>query len=158
MKTSLPKYLLSPIMLLTTAVLCAQEPVKKDSCDNSPYQLQVDSLKTIFSSKGYTVEREASMNMESEYEMPIAVPMKQGSVYAFVFIGDPSAKLYEVRMYDWNDKQVVYRNKDWVDAEGNIITYTFSPQFTQYHMIKPVQVNKEKKRLCGYVLLFKKVK
>jgi len=150
-------------LLLALFILCgqhlmAQELIKQENCDTTPYHYQIDSLKSLFKSKGFIVLREASMSMQSEYEMPIVVPMSQGALYEFVFIGDPSSKLYEVRMYDWNEKQVVYQKKMWGDVDGNIISYAYSPQFSEYHMIKPVQVNKTKKKLCGYVLLLKKVK
>jgi len=99
------------------------------------------------------------MTMESEYEMPIILQMAQGSLYHFVFIGERTSKLYEVRMYDWNEKQVAYEKKMWGDIDGNIINFAYVPQFTEYHMIKPVQVNKQKKKnLCGYVMLVKKIK
>ena len=74
-------------------------------------------------------------------------------------IGDYSSRLYEVRMFDWNERQVAYQKKMWGDIDGNIINFAYTPQFTEYHMIKPVQVNKQKKKgLCGYVMLLKKVK
>ena len=136
----------------------AQEVIKQESCDTNPFRSEIDSLKNVFTSQGYIVLREASMTMQSQYEMPIIVPMSQGSLYQFVFIGEPTSKLYEVRMYDWNEKQVVYKKNQWGDVDGNIISYAFIPQFSEYHMIKPVQVNKTKKKLCGYVLLLKKVK
>ncbi|WP_133055319.1 hypothetical protein [Niastella koreensis] len=94
--------------------------------------------------------------MESEYELPVVLPMTAGTIYQFFFIGDPTSKLYEVRMYDWNERQVVYKKNQWGDIDGNIISYTYTPQFSEYHMIKPVQVNKQKKKLCGYVMLMKK--
>ena len=95
--------------------------------------------------------------MESEYEMPVVVPLNQGSWYQFVFIGDYSSRLYEVRMYDWKERQVIFKQKKWGDVDGNIISYTYAPQFSEFHMMKPVQVNKQKKKnLCGYVMLFKK--
>lgn len=60
-------------------------------------------------------------------------------------------------MFDWNERQVVYRQKKWGDVDGNIISYTYMPQFSEFHMMKPVQINKKKKKnLCGYVMLFKK--
>ena len=136
----------------------AQEIIRQESCDSVPYKPQIDSLKRLFDEKGFIVLREASMTMQSEYEMPIVVPMTQGAVYEFIFIGEPNSKLYEVRMFDYNEKQVVYQKKMWGDVDGNIISYSYVPQFTEYHMIKPVQVNKKKKKLCGYVLLLKKVK
>lgn len=147
------------ILLLVTAcsALYAQGPkLKPVSCEGNPYQHSVDSLKTLYSSQGYSVLREASIQMESEYEMPIVVPMSQGSMYQFVFIGDPSSRLYEVRMYDYSERQVVYKKNMWGDIDGNIISYNYIPKFTEYHMIKPVQVNKNRKKLCGYVILLKK--
>lgn len=135
----------------------AQEVIRQESCDIAPLKSEIDSLKNLFTSNGYIVLREASMTMQSEYEMPIIVPMNQGSLYQFVFIGEPTSRLYEVRMYDWNEKQVVFKQNKWGDVDGNIISYAYIPQFSEYHMIKPVQVNKTKKKLCGYVLLMKKV-
>ncbi|HEX4851942.1 MAG TPA: hypothetical protein VFV08_14100 [Puia sp.] len=136
----------------------AQELIRQESCDSSPYIHQVDSIKTQFSANGFIVLREASMTMESEYEMPIVVPLSEGAMYEFIFIGDPTSRLYEVRMYDWDEKQVVYQKKMWGDIDGNIISYAYSPKFSEYHMIKPVQVNKQKKKICGYIMLLRKVK
>jgi hypothetical protein len=152
------KTLLVAIILSCAVNLHAQEVIPQESCDITPFRTEIDSLKNSFISQGFVVLREASMSMQSEYEMPIVVPMNQGSLYQFVFIGEPSSKLYEVRMYDWNEKQVVYKKNQWGDVDGNIISYAYVPQFSEYHMIKPVQVNKTKKKLCGYVLLLKKVK
>lgn len=127
------------------------------SCEDNLINRQVDSLKTLYSGQGYTLLREASIAMESEYEMPVVMPLTQGAWYQFVFIGDYSSKLYEVRMFDWNEKQVIFQQKRWGDVDGNIISYSYIPQFSEFHMMKPVQVNKKKKRnLCGYVMLFKK--
>ena len=61
--------------------------------------------------KGYILLKEASITMESEYEMPVIVPLTQGSSYQFVFIGDYTSRLYEVRMFDWDEKQVVFAAK-----------------------------------------------
>lgn len=149
------------ILLLAFAVKPAmsQQVIRQQNCDVSIFQHQIDSLKSYFAANGFALVREASMTMESEYEMPIILQMAQGSLYHFVFIGEPTSKLYEVRMYDWNEKQVAYEKKMWGDIDGNIINFAYIPQFTEYHMIKPVQVNKQKKKgLCGYVMLLKKLK
>jgi hypothetical protein len=137
-------------------LLAQNDVIKQQSCDVNPYQQTIDSLKKIFSGQGFSVLREASMTMESEYEMPIILPMTEGTLYQFIFIGDPTSRLYEVRMYDWSEKQVVYKKNQWGDVDGNIISYAYVPRLTEYHMIKPLQVNKNKKKLCGYVLLLKK--
>ena len=147
---------LSLCLIISNFLLAQKDVIKQQSCDGNPYQQTVDSLKKAFSAQGYTLLREASMQMESEYEMPIILPMTQGTLYQFVFIGDPTSRLYEVRMFDWNERQVIYKKNMWGDVDGNIISYNYAPQFTEYHMIKPVQVNKNKKKLCGYVMLLRK--
>lgn len=150
-------YLLLAILLIISTSIFGQEVIRIQSCSNDLISKQVDSLKTKYSNEGFVVLKEASITMQSEYEMPVIVPLTQGSWYQFVFIGDISSKLYEVRMFDWNEKQVVYQKKMWGDVDGNIISYSYIPRFSEYHMMKPVQVNKQKKKgLCGYVILFKK--
>ena len=137
----------------------SQNVVRQAPCNNITIQQQADSIKANLALAGFIVIKEASVTMESEYEIPVIVPLTQGSWYQFVFIGDNTSKLYEVRMFDWNERQVVYQKKMWGDVDGNIIRYDYIPQFTEYHMIKPLQVNKKKKKdLCGYVILLKKVK
>ena len=147
------------VAVLATRYIQAQEVIRQQSCINETYQPQIDSLKKLFDTKGYELVREASMTMQSEYEMPVIMPLNGGTWYQFVFIGDPSSRLYEVRMYDWNEKEVFYEKHMWGDVDGNIITYTYAPGFTEYHMLKALQVNKQKKKgLCGYVMMFKKVR
>lgn len=136
----------------------AQNVIRQSSCNNESIIHQADSIKQAMSKQGFIVVKEASMTMESEYEMPVIVPLNEGTWYQFVFIGDITSKLYEVRMFDWNEKQVAYQKKQWGDVDGNIISYSYIPKFSEYHMIKPVQVNKKKKELCGYVMLLKKLK
>lgn len=142
--------------LLFSPALSAQEAIPLQSCSDPLINRQADSLKQIMAREGFTVLREASVGMESEYEQPVVVPMQQGGLYYFAFIGDHTSKLHEVRVYDWEEKMVVYK-KHKLDLDGNVIAFNYIPQATEYHMFKPLQVNnKKKKGLCGYVLLFKK--
>jgi hypothetical protein len=114
-------------------------------------------MKTLYANDGFQLVRETPLQMESEYEIPIVLPLTQGTYYQFVFIGEQSSRLYEVRMYDWKEKQVAFQQKKWGDVDGNIIAFSYIPQFSEYHMMRPVQVNKKQKRdLNGYVMLFKK--
>lgn len=157
MKNLLSSFLLFTIFGLHPGRLHAQQVVRAGACNNTSIIHQADSLKKLLSQAGFVVVKEAMVSMESEYELPVVVPLTQGSWYQFVFIGDISSRLYEVRMFDWNEKQVVYQKKMWGDVDGNIIRYDYIPKYTEYHMIKPVQVNKKKKKdLCGYVMLLKK--
>ena len=144
-------------LILITNSSFSQDVIRQQACDIAAYRGQIDSLKILFANNNFALVREASMTMESEYEMPIIVPLTERTQYRFVFIGDPSSRLYEVRMYDYDEKQVAYEKKYWGDIDGNIINFAYTPKFTEYHMIKPVQVNKQKKKLCGYVMLFKRV-
>jgi len=147
------------VLLLFVTLSYAQQVIKVQPCNDTLIQRQVDSLKVLYSKQGYNVLREASITMESEYEMPVVVELKERALYQVVFIGDITSQLYEVRMYDWNEKMVVYQKKMWGDVDGNIISYGYQPRFTEFHMIKPVQVNKKKKKgLCGYVMLLQKVR
>ena len=154
----------SPILIIAF-ILCSQLIFSQDdvihlqSCNNEFIRRQVDSLKALYSKDNFILLKEASITMESEFEMPVVVPLNQGTWYQFVFIGEYSSKLYEVRMYDWNEKEVIYKKHQWGDVDGNVISYSYIPQFSEFHMMKPVQVNKQKKKnLCGYVMLFKKAK
>lgn len=143
------------VMFCSTAF--SQDVIRLQSCNNNFIQKQVDSLKNLYSHDGFMLLKEASITMESAFEMPVVMPLNQGSWYQFVFIGDYTSKLYEVRMYDWDEKQVIYQKKQWGDVDGNVISYSYIPQFSEFHMMKPVQVNNDKKKnLCGYVMLFKK--
>lgn len=125
--------------------------------ENRPQDItsQVDSIKHVFSQFGYTVVREAAIEMESEYDLPVIVPLTEGTLYHVIFIAEPSSRIQEVRMYDYEEKEVFYQKK-WVQSEGNIISYSFQPQHSEWHMIRPVQVNKQRKNCNGYILLLKK--
>jgi hypothetical protein len=152
-----PYHLLFPIVLFFSNTVTSQEVIRIQSCSNDMISRQVDSLKNLYGKDGFVLLKEASISMESEFEMPVIVPLTEGSWYQFVFIGEYTSRLYEVRMYDWSEKMVIFRQKKWGDVDGNIISYTYIPKFSEFHMMKPVQVNKQKKKnLCGYVMLFKR--
>jgi hypothetical protein len=146
-------------LLLFISFSFGQEIIRVQPCKDTLIQRQADSVKSLFSKQGYNVLREASITMESEYEMPVVVQLQERALYQVVFIGDITSKLYEVRMYDWSEKMVSYQKKMWGDVDGNIISYSYQPKFTEFHMIKPLQANKKKKKgLCGYIMLLQKVK
>jgi hypothetical protein len=154
-----PYRLIYLLLFIITSVpaMSQKEVIRQQTCSNLLIDQQVDSLKKKYVNDGYVLVREASMAMESEYEMPVIMPLNEGSWYQFVFIGEFSSKLYEVRMYDWQERMVIFRQKKWGDIDGNIIQYSYIPKFSEFHMMKPVQVNKQKKKnLCGYVMMFKR--
>src|SRR5687767_15140486 len=93
--------IITSFLFFAKHTLAQSDIIRVQNCDGNPYQLTVDSLKQYYANIGYSVLREASITMESEYELPIVLPMTEGAWYQFVFIGDPTSKLYEVRMYDY---------------------------------------------------------
>jgi hypothetical protein len=157
--------LLKNLVLILTVFIFSQvgangqEVIRQVACFDSTLKKEADSLKARLYEKGFVVVREATMTMESEYEMPVVVPLNEGSWYQFVFIGDLTSKLYEIRMYDYREKQVIYQKHYGGGVESNIISYSYIPKFTEYHVIKPVQINKQKKKnVCGYIIMLKKVR
>jgi hypothetical protein len=130
------------LTLIVFTLLCitisAQDIIRQKSCSSESIGLQVDSIKKSFEKNGFVI-------------------LNEGAWYQIVFIGDPSSKIYEVRMYDYDEKQVYFK-KLYGYSEGNIISYGYMPRTSEWHMIKPVQVNKGKKNCCGYIMLLKKVK
>src|SRR5689334_1279741 len=99
--------------LIFTGVLQAQDVITMQPCNDTLIERQVDSLKKVYARDGFKVLKEASIMMESEYEMPVIVPLQERTLYQIVFIGDITSKLYEVRMYDWDEKMVTYQKKMW---------------------------------------------
>lgn len=157
-ESPMKKFRILPALLILFSVNSfSQNVIRQQSCSNESISKQADSLRELYTKDGYVLVREASMSMESEFEMPVIVPLTQGSWYQFVFIGDYTSRLYEVRMYDWQERMVIFRQKKWGELDGNVISYSYIPKFSEFHMMKPVQVNKQKKKnLCGYVMMFKK--
>jgi hypothetical protein len=155
------KYFLSFSLIsffIFSSKVYSQDVIKMSACKDENISRQADSIRREASKQGFIVAKEASMSMESEFEMAVLVPLTEGSWYQFVFIGDVTSRLYEVRMYDSDEKQVVYQKKLWGDVDGNVISFSYIPKFSEFYAIRPVQVNKKKKNLCGYVMLLKKIK
>ena len=108
-------YLVLLTLMLNILSANSQSNVSKvQSCNDQLIAHQADSLKKLYSDDGFVLLKEASITMESEFELPVIVPLTQGSLYQFVFIGDYTSRLYEVRMFDWSEKQVVFKQKNGV--------------------------------------------
>ena len=134
--------------------LYAQERTRQIPCFDAAAKIQLDSIKDALAYQGYAIVREASMTMDNQFEMPVYVPLTEGNWYHIIFIGDPEANSYEVSMFDYQEKQVVYQKQGF---ENNVIDYTYLPKKSAYHIIKPVQMGRRKKKnFCGYVVLFRK--
>lgn len=155
------KKLISTLFVFHLFTYCgwSQQVIRQESCTDPELTQSADSIRSKLESDGFIQVKYSTMKMESGYEMPVIVPLTKGSWYHIVFIGTSTSRLYELRMYDWQEVQVVYEKQFDTDENGNIISFSYIPKATEYHMIKPVQINKKnKKDLCGYIMLFRKVK
>src|ERR1700709_1466132 len=129
MKNFLRNHILILMMLASQFSVFGQDVIRQVSCFDSTLKREADSLKADLSKQGFVVVREATMTMQSEYEMPVIVPLTEGSWYFFVFIGDPTSKLYELRMFDYNERQVVFKKQYGEGVESNIVSYSYIPKF-----------------------------
>ena len=155
MKTKLTAAL---ILLLTTYTSHTfSQDFQRPPCVRSAYQSQVDSLKQSLASRGYCLMKEASITMESTFDMPVVMQLEQGNMYHFVFIGDPASLEYQVTMFDWKDRMVFCKKSQRQAADGNVLYCSFEPETSKQHIFRPLQVTTAKsKTLYGYVLMFKK--
>jgi hypothetical protein len=154
MKNLLLSFLLCTI---TYTYSFSQEVLKLQPCQDSLILQQADSIKNAVALEGFTLLRESSVTMESQYELPVIVPLQERSLYHFVFIGEHSSGQVEVRLIDSDGNMVIYEKRS--RSESNFISFSYIPKVTLYHQFRPLQVNKKKKKgLCGYVMLFKKTK
>lgn len=132
-----------------------QETLRARECHDQTIQLQADSIKKLLTLDAFMLIKEASILMESGYERPIMAPL-QGSIwYEFVLIGDTESKLLELRMYDEHEKEVIYK-KNYGHINGNIIRFSYRSKWDAWHIIRPIQINKKKKPVCGYMMVLKK--
>src|SRR5258706_10943250 len=80
--------LVAATVMLFCSVSFSQDVIRLQSCQDDFISKQVDSLKKTYSKGGIALLKEASITMESEFEMPVIVPLPEGTLYQFVFIGD----------------------------------------------------------------------
>ncbi|TCZ75012.1 hypothetical protein [Flaviaesturariibacter aridisoli] len=145
------------ITVLLTATAGAQGAARPAGDLDPTINRQADSLRKLYMANGYILMKENAVNMESQFEFPVLMQLQAGVQYQFVFIGEMSSRLYEVRMFDWAEKQVYYKKHMWGDIDGNIIAYPYAARQTEYHLLRVLQVNKQKKKdLTGYVMLFRR--
>ena len=155
------KRLLSLFIFLCSACLSHAQCFKLPfyfRISNMENLYQIDSLKKIFlQDQKFILVRESAVEMRNNYESTIFLPLKQGTWYKFVFVGDLSSKSFQQRLYDFNEKKIITLNQKIKDTEANIIQFDYIPQFTEFHSLRSLQINKTKKKLSGYFLLFKKL-
>jgi UDP-N-acetyl-D-mannosaminuronate dehydrogenase len=140
---------LASLLTLTTV---AQPLVKKIATDNAYILTQADSVKSVFEKDGFVLSKSSAMTMESNNELPVILSFTAGTNYRIVFISENTSSSCEMKLMDWNDKQVASKKSN----SENIIAYDYTSKATEYHMIKPVQTNENAGQVGGYFMIFKK--
>lgn len=119
---------------------------------------KIDSIKKTYNDEGFLLVKEASVVMTNNYESTIFLPLREGTWYKFVFVGDNSSKSLQQKLYDFSEKKIIALNqKPKVDLEENIMQFDYIPKFTEFHSLRSLQINKRKKNIGAYFLLFKKM-
>src|SRR5678815_5459864 len=114
-------YLGTALVLMSLAIAAQKDDViRLQPCSDSLITHEIDSLKNFYAKNGFALLKEATITMQSAFELPVIMPLNEGNWYQFIFIGDYTSQLYEVRMYDWDEKMVVYQKKQW----GDCLLYT----------------------------------
>ncbi|MEO6583375.1 MAG: hypothetical protein ABIO05_03575 [Ferruginibacter sp.] len=150
------KLLLPFVLLLFYS--SAQSQSRPTSCNDAAVLKSADSLLKLFDEHNYIALHKNSITMQSDYEVPIYVSLTKGERYVFAFVGDPTSRLFEYRIYDANDQRVAYEKQYATDREKNIIIFSHLADYTGYYLLRPVQINKQKKKdLCSFVMLFKQI-
>ena len=119
---------------------------------------KIDSIKNVYKEAGFLLVKEASVMMTNNYESTIFLPLREGQWYKFIFVGDNTSRSLQQRLYDFSEKKLIALNqKPGIDTEGNIVQFDYIPKFTEFHALRSLQINKRRKNIGGYFLLFKKV-
>ncbi len=149
--------LLLTVLMLSSNCIFSQDVIRQAPCENATIKRQADSLKANLANDNFELVRDAMFAMESDYEMPVILPMEKGVWYQILFVGDEKSKLHELRMYDYTEREVAYKKNYGLQGDGAIINFQYIPVSSEFHIIKPLQVNKkQKKNLCGCLILMKK--
>lgn len=136
------------LCLLIPALADAQRAKPSVGCIDRSIRLQADEIKQHYTNQGFTVFRDAMLNMESMTPSPVMVEMKKGELYQIIFVGSTEAVRMNLSLFDGNDNKLedrfVYKNRQ----QPNYIIIPFSPERTDTYLIALMQKWKNKE-LCG---------
>ena len=123
-------------------------------CMDKNVRLQADEIKQHYTAQGFTVYRDAMLNMQSDEEFPVVMSMAKGQLYEIIFVGIPAEWKMKMEVFDGADKKVdeqfVMRSRQ----QPNYIIYTFTPQQSDNYMFTFLQKLKHE-RMCGSVTILK---
>jgi len=134
----------------------AQQKIATGSCTDAALVHQADSISKGLTDLGFTFAAEWYVQMESQYEQPVYLPLTKGVFYQIVFIADPSSRRKELGFFDGENRKLLgdVKNKQ----ENNVIRFGHVPQITEQFLVILLQINSKKNDICGHLMVFKKIK
>ena len=151
-------YLIACVMLAVSSGITVQAqkkaPVQPVGCVDPTIRAQADAIKQHYTSQGFTVYRDAMINMESMVPFPVVVQLMRGQLYQIIFVGHPAASTNRMTIYDGGDNKLdekfVSRRHD-KDAT-NYIIYQFVPERTDAYLFE-FMTRLKNESMCGSVCI-----
>lgn len=123
-------------------------------CMDKNVRLQADEIKQHYTAQGFTVYRDAMLNMQSDEPLPVVMSMAKGQLYQIIFVGIPAEWKMKMEIFDGGDNKVdeqfVMRSRQ----QPNYILYTFTPQQSDNYLFTFLQKLKHE-QMCGSVTILK---
>ena len=135
--------------------LSAQKtPVQPVGCIDMNIRAQANGIKQHYVAQGFTVYRDAMINMSSLEPFPIVVQLVRGQLYEIIFVGQPAATNHKMVLYDGADNMIderfIARRQD-ID-QTNYFVYEFVPDRTDVYMLT-FMTRLKNKNFCGSVCI-----
>ena len=147
-------FLCVPLML--ASCFESKEVIRQVDCNSADLKASADSLKLIYAKDGFTVLQETQVSVKNDFEQPIMFPMQQGGHYQLIFIGDRTAKKWELRL-SYMDSGGAVAVKKHLLQDGNVLTIFHLPNMTTRYVAHLYErLPNGPDNLCGYFVLMKK--
>lgn len=132
----------------------SRTPVQPVGCIDPTIRAQADAIKQHYVSQGFSVYRDAMINMSSMQPFPIMVQLVHGYFYQIIFVGQSAATNHKMVIYDGADNKIdekfVFRKQD--GDQNNYIIYEFAPERTDMYMLT-FMTRLKNKDFCGSVCI-----
>lgn len=123
-------------------------------CMDPVIREQADGIKQHYLKQGFTVYRDAMINMQSMVPFPIVVQLARGHLYQIIFVGPAAATNHKMVVYDGRDNKLdeEFNFKKFGKAATNYMVYEFVPEQTDNYLFNFMSRWKNKD-FCGSVCI-----
>jgi hypothetical protein len=142
------------VMMCSAFAATAQqkgEPRQAVGCQDPVLRSQADDIKKHFTAQGFTVYRDAMINMESMVPFPVMVQFQRGQLYEIIFVGQQAATNHRMVIYDGSDHKVdekfVFKRGNSKDVT-NYMVYEFVPERSDTYLLE-FMTRLKNKEFCG---------